>query len=195
MTLPSREEAWELLCRHTQGDGLLKHALAVEIAMRAYAGKLGGDPELWGLAGLLHDFDYEAHPSQEEHPYVGANLLRAAGYPEALIRAILSHAPYTGVERVTPMERALFAVDELCGFLVACALVQPGRTLSEVKVSSVLKKLKDKHFARGVDREHIVSGAGALQVELSEHIGFVLQALQNSAGFLGLDQGISDRAG
>ncbi len=195
MTLPSREEAWELLCRHTQGDGLLKHALAVEIAMRAYAGKLGGDPELWGLAGLLHDFDYEAHPSQEEHPYVGANLLRAAGYPEALIRAILSHAPYTGVERVTPMERALFAVDELCGFLVACALVQPGRTLSEVKVSSVLKKLKDKHFARGVDREHIVSGAGALQVELSEHIGFVLQALQNSAGFLSLDQGISDRAG
>src|SRR5262245_13623164 len=157
--------------------------------MRAYAGKLGGDPDLWGLAGLLHDFDYEAHPSPEEHPYVGTNLLRAAGYPEALIRAILSHAPYTGVERVTPMERALFAVDELCGFLVACALVQPGRSLSEVKTSSVLKKLKDKHFARGVDREHIVTGAAALQVDLGGHIEFVLQALQSSAASLGLAHG------
>ena len=186
MTLPSRQEAWELLSRHTKGEGLLKHAQAVEIAMRAYAGKLGGDPDLWGLAGLLHDFDYEAHPSPEEHPYVGTNLLRAAGYSEALIRAILSHAPYTGVERVTPMERALFAVDELCGFLVACALVQPGRSLSEVKTSSVLKKLRDKHFARGVDREHIVTGAAALEVDLGEHIEFVLQALQSSAASLGL---------
>ena len=192
MTLPSRQDAWELLTQHTKGEGLLKHAQAVEIAMRAYAEKLGGDPELWGLAGLLHDFDYEAHPSQEEHPYVGANLLRAAGYPEVLIRAILSHAPYTGVDRITTMERALFAVDELCGFLVACALVQPGRSLAEVKVSSVLKKLKDKHFARGVDREHIVSGAGALDVELAEHIEFVLQALQGSAASLGLAQGPSD---
>ena len=191
MTLPTRQEAWELLSRHTKGEGLLKHAQAVEIAMRAYAGKLGGDPELWGLAGLLHDFGYEAHPSQEEHPYVGADLLRSAGYPEVLIRAILSHAPYTGVDRVTPMERALFAVDELCGFLVACALVQPGRSLSEVKVSSVLKKLKDKHFARGVDRDHIVSGAGELDVELAEHIEFVLQALQGPAASLGLAQGTS----
>jgi putative nucleotidyltransferase with HDIG domain len=144
MSLPSRQEAWELLKQHTQGDGLLKHAQAVELAMRAYALKLGEDPELWGLAGLLHDFDYEAHPSEQEHPYFGANVLRATGYPEALIRAILSHAPYTGVERITPMEKALFAVDELCGFLVACALVQPGRSLSEVKVASVLKKLKDE---------------------------------------------------
>jgi putative nucleotidyltransferase with HDIG domain len=188
VTLPSRQDAWELLSRHTQGEGLLKHAQAVEIAMRAYAGKLGGDPELWGLAGLLHDFDYEAHPSAEEHPYFGANVLRAAGYPEALIRAILAHAPYTGVERITPMERALFAVDELCGFLVACALVQPGRCLSEVKVASVLKKLKDKHFARGVDREHIVSGARALEIDLGEHIAFVLQALQGSAASLGLGE-------
>jgi putative nucleotidyltransferase with HDIG domain len=193
MTLPSREEAWELLSRHTKGDGLLKHALAVEIAMRAYASKLGGDSELWCLTGLLHDFDYETHPSQEEQPYIGANLLRAAGYPEELIRAILSHAPYTGVDRITPMERTLFAVDELCGFLVACALVQPGRSLSEVKVSSVLKKLKDKHFARGVDREHIVSGAAALEIELSEHIEFVLQALQNSAVSLGLARGTPER--
>ena len=186
MTLPTRQDAWELLNQHTRGDGLLKHALAVEIAMRAYAGKLGEDPEIWGLAGLLHDFDYEAHPSPDEHPTFGAGLLRVAGYPESLIRAILSHAPYTGIDRVTPMERALFAVDELCGFLVACALVQPGRSLSEVKVPSVLKKLKDKHFARGVDREHIVSGARELEVELSEHIEFVLQALQSSADALGL---------
>jgi len=189
MTQPNRQAAWELLRQHTTGDGLLKHALAVEIAMQAYARRLGGDPDLWGLTGLLHDFDYETHPSPEEHPYIGANLLRAAGYPETVIRALLSHAPYTGVERVTPMERALFAVDELCGFLVACALVQPGRSLAEVKVPSVLRKLKDKHFARGVDREHIVSGAQALDIELNEHIEFVLQALQDSAASLGLGQG------
>jgi putative nucleotidyltransferase with HDIG domain len=188
MTLPSRQEAWDLLTAHTRGEGLLKHALAVELAMRAYAEKLGGDPELWGLAGLLHDFDYEAHPTQEEHPFFGASVLRSAGYPEELIRAILSHASYTGVDRVTPMEKALFAVDELCGFLVACALVQPGRSLSEVRVPSVLKKLKDKHFARGVDRGHIVSGAQAMEVELREQIEFVLQALQSSAASLGLGQ-------
>jgi len=188
MSLPSRQHAWELLNQHTTGDGLLKHALAVEIAMRAYARKLGEDPELWGLTGLLHDFDYEAHPSAQEHPYFGSNVLRAAAYPEALIQAILAHAPYTGIERITPMEKALFGVDELCGFLVACALVQPGRSLSEVKVASVLKKLKDKHFARGVDREHIISGARALEVDLGEHIAFVLQALQGSAAALGLGE-------
>ena len=182
----TRASAWGLLTEHTRGEGLRKHALAVEIAMRAYASKLGGDPELWGLAGLLHDFDYEAHPSPEEHPHVGAEILRHGGYSDELIRAILSHAPYTGVDRHTPMEKALFAVDELCGFLVACALVQPGRTLSEVKVSSVLRKLKDKHFAKGVDREHIVTGAAALGVDLPAHIEFVLGALQGSAASLGL---------
>jgi putative nucleotidyltransferase with HDIG domain len=154
--------------------------------MRAYAARLGEDSELWGMAGLLHDFDYESHPSPEEHPHVGAAILREQGYPDDLIRAILSHAPYTGVERITSMEKVLFAVDELCGFLVACALVQPGRTLSEVKVSSVLKKLKDKHFARGVDRDHIVAGAAALNLDLPAHIEFVLQALQSSAALLGL---------
>jgi len=184
MANPSREEAWKLLTQHTRGEGLLKHALAVEAAMRAYASKLGQDAQLWGLAGLLHDFDYEGHPTADEHPYVGAEILRAAGYSEDIVRAILSHAPYTGVGRVTPMEKTLFGVDELCGFLVACALVQPGKSLQEVRVPSVLKKLKDKHFARGVDRDHIVEGASALGVDLSEHVGFVLQALQEAAGTL-----------
>jgi len=181
---PSREEAWKLLRAHTRGEGLLKHALAVEIAMQAYAEALGEDPQLWVLSGLLHDFDYEAHPSPEEHPFVGSRILEQQGYPQEVIRAILSHAPYTGVARLTPMEKSLFAVDELCGFLVACALVQPGRRLAEVKVASVLKKLKDKHFARGVDRSHIVEGAAGLGVELSEHVGFVLKALQDSAAQL-----------
>jgi putative nucleotidyltransferase with HDIG domain len=187
MDLPSREEAWSLLAEHTQGEGLRKHALAVETAMRAYAAKFGEEPDLWGVAGLLHDFDYEQHPTPQEHPHFGAEILRAKGYPELLVRAILSHAPYTGVERLTPMEKSLFAVDELCGFLVACALVQPGRKLSEVKVASVLRKLKDKHFARGVDREHITQGASQLGVDLQEHIGFVLSALQQSAATLGLE--------
>ena len=184
MVNPRREDAWRLLTQHTRGEGLLKHALAVEAAMRAYAVKLGQDPELWGLAGLLHDFDYEEHPTAQEHPYVGAEILRAAGYSEEVVRAILSHAPYTGVERISTMEKALFGVDELCGFLVACALVQPGKSLQEVRAPSVLKKLKDKHFARGVDRNHIVEGAAALEVELSEHVDFVLKALQDSAAQL-----------
>ena len=186
MNLPTREKAWELLTQHTRGEGLLKHALAVEIAMRAYAERLGGDPELWGTTGLLHDFDYEAHPSPEEHPYVGVAILRQGDYPEELVRAILSHAPHTGTPRTTSLEKTLFAVDELCGFLVACALVQPHRSLLEVKVPSVLRKLKDRHFARGVDREHIAAGAAELQVELSAHVDFVLRALQDSAAALGL---------
>jgi putative nucleotidyltransferase with HDIG domain len=184
MVNPRREDAWRLLTQHTRGEGLLKHALAVEAAMRAYAVKLGQDPEPWGLAGLLHDFDYEEHPTAQEHPFVGAEILRADGYSEEVVRAILSHAPYTGVERISAMEKALFGVDELCGFLVACALVQPGKSLQEVRVPSVLKKLKDKHFARGVDRNHIVEGAAALEVELSEHVDFVLKALQDSAAKL-----------
>jgi putative nucleotidyltransferase with HDIG domain len=186
MELPNREGAWKLLTQHTRGEGLLKHGLAVEIAMRAYAVKLGGDPDLWGLTGLLHDFDYEAHPTPEEHPFVGVGILRQLSFPEEVIRAILSHAPYTGVSRTTSLEKTLFAVDELCGFLVACALVQPHRTLREVKVPSVLRKLKDRHFARGVDREHITLGAAELQVELPAHIEFVLGALQESAATLGL---------
>ena len=183
---PSRPDAWSLLTEHTRGENLRKHALAVEAAMRAYAVKLGGDPELWALAGLLHDFDYEAHPAPEEHPVVGSAILRERGYPDELIQAILAHAPHTGVPRVTPLDKALFAVDELCGFLVACALVQPGKRLAEVRVPSVIRKLKDRHFAQGVDRTHIRSGAEDLGVDLETHIGFVLDTLVKSADSLGL---------
>ncbi|HEV8335116.1 MAG TPA: HDIG domain-containing protein [Candidatus Polarisedimenticolia bacterium] len=183
---PTRAEAWDLLREHTQGDGLRKHALAVEAAMRAYAGAAGADPELWGIAGLLHDFDYEKHPTLEEHPAFGVDLLRRLGYPEEILRAILAHAPHTGVVPETPMEKTLFAVDELCGFLTACALVQPGKKLSEVRVSSVKKKLNDKAFARGVSREHIREGTEALGVDLDRHIEFVLGALASIAASLGL---------
>jgi putative nucleotidyltransferase with HDIG domain len=172
-----RQEAWKLLAEHTEGMALRKHALAVEAAMRAYAAREGADPEIWGITGLLHDFDYEKHPRPEEHPYFGVAILRHLGYPEEIARAILSHAPYTGVPRQTPMEKSLFAVDELCGFLTACALVQPGRRLEEVRVASVRKKLKDKAFARGVHREHILQGAVELGVDLEDHIAFVLEAL------------------
>jgi putative nucleotidyltransferase with HDIG domain len=184
--VPSREDAWSLLTEHTLGENLRKHALAVEAAMRAYATKYDADLGVWGLAGLLHDFDYEAHPTPEEHPVVGVAILREKGYPAEILQAILSHAPYTGVPRATPLEKTLFAVDELCGFLTACALVQPNKTLFEVKVSSVRKKLKDKHFARGVDRDHILAGAAELGVDLDEHIAFVLKALQDVAPLLGL---------
>ena len=186
MSLPRRDEAWALLTEHTASENLRKHALAVEAAMRAYAVRGQADPDLWGLAGLLHDFDYEAHPTPEEHPFVGVSILREKGYPEELIQAILSHAPTTGVPRTTLLEKTLFAVDELSGFLVACALVQPGKTLAEVRVPSVRKKLKDRHFARGVDREHILAGAAELGVDLDEHIRFVLEALHAAAPQLGL---------
>ena len=183
---PSREEAWSLLTEHTEGENLRKHALAVEAAMRAYALRLGGDPEAWGIAGLLHDFDYEKHPRPEEHPAYGVSLLRQKEYPVEIVQAILAHAPHTGVPRVTPLEKALFAVDELCGFLTACALVQPGRRLSEVRLDSVRKKLKDKAFARGVHRDHIILGAQELGVDLEEHIAFVLESLVAVGPSLGL---------
>jgi putative nucleotidyltransferase with HDIG domain len=183
---PSREEAWELLVEHTDGSGLRKHALAVEAAMRAYARKAGADPEIWGIAGLLHDFDYEKHPDPKEHPFVGVQLLRERGYPEELALAILSHAPHAGRPPETSLERTLFAVDELCGFLTACALVQPGKRLADVRVASVRKKLKDKAFARGVHREHILEGAAALGVDLDEHIAFVLSSLVGIAPSLEL---------
>ncbi len=186
MQPPNREEAWVLLQEHTRGESLRKHGLAVEAAMRAYALKTQANPELWGMAGLLHDFDFEAHPAPEEHPSFGCALLKELGYPEELIRAILAHAPHAGVPRVTPLEKTLFAVDELCGFLVACALVQPQKTLAEVRSASVLKKLKDRHFARNVKREHILEGAADLGVDLEEHIGFVLEALRGIAPALGL---------
>jgi predicted hydrolase (HD superfamily) len=155
--------------------------------MRAYARKLGGDEELWGLVGLIHDFDYERWPSAEDHPYRGNEILKERGYSEETRRAIMSHAEYTGVPRVTQMEKALFACDELAGFLTACALVKPGKSLAEVEAKSVRKKMKDKAFARSVNRGDIITGAAELGVELEEHIAFCIEAMKGVAGELGLD--------
>ena len=178
--MPNREEAWELLCEYTKGDSLRKHAVAVETAMRACAARYGSseaDPDEWGLVGLLHDFDYEMFPSADQHPFTGANILCGRGYSERFIKAIMGHATYTGVPRDTDMARALFATDELCGFLVACALVRPSRSLDDMEVKSVKKKLKDKAFARSVNRDDIYQGAQELGVELDDHIRFVIEAL------------------
>lgn len=182
----SRDQALALLHEHTEGPGLRKHALAVEAAMRAYARKLGGDPELWGITGLLHDFDYEKHPGKEEHPFVGCRILEERGYPGEMIQAVLGHASYSGTPRETPMARALYASDELCGLITATALVQPGKTLAEVTPDSVLRKMRSKGFARSVNRDEIEEGARELGVPLEEHVAFVLQALQREAGALGL---------
>ncbi|HXZ41948.1 MAG TPA: HDIG domain-containing protein, partial [Terriglobales bacterium] len=154
-----RESAWCLLTEFTQSESLRKHALAVEACMRAYARKLAGDEELWGVVALLHDFDYEKYPSLEDHPYKGNEILKERGWPEEIRRAIMSHAEYTGVSRDTPMEKALFACDELAGFITAVALVKPGKSLAEVDAKSVRKKMKDKAFARSVNRNDIVNGA------------------------------------
>lgn len=182
----NRDDAIEILHRYTKSESLRKHALAVEQAMRACARKYGGDEERWGLVGLLHDFDYEAYPTAEEHPMVGSKILEAEGWDEEFRRTILSHATYTGVPRETMMAKALFACDELCGFLTACALVQPAKTLAEVKVKSVRKKLKDKAFARSVNRDDIRLGIEELGVDLETHIEFVLKALCEIAPDLGL---------
>lgn len=155
--------------------------------MRAYARKYEADQELWGMVGLLHDFDYEKYPSLEDHPYRGSEILEERGYSEELRRAILSHAEYTGVARVTPMEKALFACDELAGFITACALVKPGKSLAEVEAKSVRKKMKDKAFARSVHREDIIAGAGELGLDLEEHIAFCIEAMKGIAAELGLD--------
>jgi putative nucleotidyltransferase with HDIG domain len=187
MSLPSREQAWELLCEYTKGKSLRQHALAVETAMRASAAKYGGGEDEWGLCGMLHDFDYEMFPSAEEHPYKGAEILRDRGYPDGFIRAIMGHATYTGVERETMMAKALFATDELCGFLVACALVRPDKSLSNLEVKSVKKKLKDKAFARSVNREDIYQGAEELGVDLDEHIRFVIDSLKPVQDKIGLN--------
>jgi putative nucleotidyltransferase with HDIG domain len=186
----TRAEALALMQEHTQSASLRQHMLAVEAAMRAYAGKLGEDTEAWGLVGLLHDFDYEKFPNQEHsategHPAWGVGQLRAKGVAEPLCRAILGHASYSGVPRDTPMARALFAVDELCGFLVACALVRPSKSFADLEVSSVKKKLKDKAFARGVNRDEVRQGAEELGVPLDEHIAFCIQALRPVESTLG----------
>ena len=181
-----REQAWRLLTEHTRTENLIKHALAVEAAMRAYARKFGEDEEKWGIVGLLHDFDYDQHPSPEEHPLVGAAILEREGYPEDVIYAIKSHADYLDLPRRSSMDKTLYAVDELCGFLVAVALVRPGRKIADVPVKSVKKKLKDKAFARSVNREDIRLGAKDLGVDLSEHIQFVIAAMSRVAVELGL---------
>ncbi|HKV46139.1 MAG TPA: HD domain-containing protein [bacterium] len=186
----TRDEAWEILSEHAKNPNLLKHMEAVEAVMRAYAVRFGEDPETWGLVGLLHDIDYEEHPTQEAgHPFVGVGWLRERGLDETLCRAILSHAGYSGVPRHTRMERALFAADELSGFVIAVALVKPTKSLAEVDVASVRKKMKDKAFARGVRREDIVGGAEGLGVPLEEHIAAVISALRGIAPQLGLDGG------
>jgi putative nucleotidyltransferase with HDIG domain len=182
-----RAAAWGLLTEFTQSESLRKHALAVEACMRAYARKLDGDENLWGVVGLLHDFDYDRYPRLEDHPYKGNKILEERGYSDEIRKAIMSHAEYTGVPRETPMEKTLFACDELAGFITACALVKPGKSLAEVEAKSVKKKLKDKAFARSVNRDDIVNGAADLQVDLEEHIAFCIEALKGIAGELGLE--------
>ena len=190
--MPSRSDALALMQEFTQSDSLRKHMLAVEAAMRAYAVKYGEDPEHWGLAGLLHDFDYErfpnaAHSPSEEHPAEGVRILRRHGYPDDILDAILGHASYTLTPRTTRMARALFAVDELTGLVTATALVKPTRSVHDVDARSVRKKMKDKAFARGVNREDVVQGAAELGEDLDAHIQFVIEAMQGSAVALGLD--------
>jgi putative nucleotidyltransferase with HDIG domain len=185
--IPTREEAWEILTEFTQKDALRKHALAVEAAMRAYAARLGGDPDLWGVTGLLHDFDYERYPSLTDHPFRGSEILAERGVAEQIRRAILGHGDHTGVPRETPMAKALYAVDELCGFLTACALVRPTKRIADVPVDAVKKKMKDKAFARNVDRDDIRRGAEELGVELGAHIEIVRDAMVKVAAELGLD--------
>ncbi len=186
-----RETAWGLLTEFTQSESLRKHALSVEACMRACARKFGGgskeDEDLWGIVGLIHDFDYERWPSLEDHPYRGNEILKQRGWPEVILRAVMSHAEYSGVTRDTPMEKSLFACDELAGFITAVALIKPGKSLAEVDTKSVRKRMKDKAFARKVNRDDIVNGAAALGVDLDEHIGFCIEALKGIAGELGLD--------
>src|SRR5436309_5638166 len=192
--MKDRAAAWCLLTEFTQSESLRKHALAVEACMRAYARKFQGDEGLWGVTGLLHDFDYERWPSLDDHPYRGNEILAERGWSEEIRRAIMSHAEYSGVARDTPMEKALFACDELAGFITAVALIKPGKSLAEVDVKSVRKRMKDKAFARKVNRDDIIYGAKDLGVELDEHIGFCIEALKGVARELGLDGSASMQA-
>jgi putative nucleotidyltransferase with HDIG domain len=189
--MPNRDDAWKLLCEYTQSESLRKHAVAVEACVRAYARKSGADEELWGLAALLHDFDYERWPNANhhptaEHPYAGSLILREHGYPEEMIHAILGHANYCNVPRTSPLDRTLFACDELSGFLTACALIKPSKSIHDVEATSVKKKLKDKAFARGVSRDDVYKGAEELGVPLDEHIAFCIEAMRSAAQQLGL---------
>ncbi|MGZ4870719.1 MAG: HD domain-containing protein [Candidatus Angelobacter sp.] len=181
-----RNQAWSLLCEYTQSESLRKHMLAVEACMRAYARKFGEDEDKWGITGLLHDFDYEKYPTPAEHPFVGNKILEERGYPEDVRRAIMSHADYSGVARESRMEKTLYACDEIAGFITASALVKPNKSLAEVEAKSVRKKMKDKAFARSVNRDDIINGAADLGVDLEEHIAFCIEAMKGVAKTLGL---------
>lgn len=185
-TMINRDSAWILLCEFTQSESLRKHMLAVEACMRAYARKFGEDEDKWGITGLLHDFDYEKYPTPQEHPFVGNKVLEERGYPDEIRRAILSHADYSGVKRESRMEKTLYACDELAGFITATALVKPGKSLAEVEAKSVRKKMKDKAFARSVNRDDIINGAADLGVDLEEHIAFCIEAMKAVSPELGL---------
>jgi putative nucleotidyltransferase with HDIG domain len=185
MTL-TRDDAWALLTEYTKSEGLLKHALAVEAAVRGYARKFGEDEEGWGIVALLHDFDYERWPSLEDHPFRGSEILRERGYPEWVITAILSHADYSGVPRDTALARTLFACDEMAGFITAASLVRPSKSVLDLEASSVIKRMKDKAFARGVKREDLRAGAELLSMPLEEHIANVIGYMRGQADALGL---------
>ena len=189
----TREEAWSTVCEFVQSESLRRHMLAVEACVAAYARKFGADEETWAVTALLHDFDWEIHPTAPDHPTRGEAILRERGVGEEVRRAILSHANYSGVPRESPLEKTLFACDELAGFLTACSYVKPGRSISEVDVSSVKRKLKDKAFARAVNRDDILNGASEMGVDLDEHIAFCLQAMKDRAADLGL-AGVSGTA-
>lgn len=181
-----REVAWALVEEFARSDRLIKHCTAVEASMRAYARKCGGDEEIWGIAGMLHDFDWDVCPSPELHPQFGADILRERGYPEDIVKAVLAHGNHTGVPRETEMEKALFALDELSGFVTAVALVRPTKSLDDTNARSVRKKMKDKAFARNVSRDDLVQGAAELEVDLDDLIEFVIQALKPISAELGL---------
>jgi putative nucleotidyltransferase with HDIG domain len=197
--MPTRDDAWKLVCEYTQSESLRKHMLAVETCVRAYARKNGADEELWGITALVHDFDYERWPNNEhaadkEHPAEGAKILRELGYPDESIRAILSHADYSGVGRQSPLEHALFACDELAGFLTACTYVRPSKSILDLEVDSVKKRMKDKAFARGVSRDDMRRGAEELGIPLEEHIAFCIAAMRENADALGIRGNVGTQA-
>ena len=183
-----RETAYQVILDHVKTESLRKHLLAVETCMRAYAREVGEDEETWGIAGMVHDFDWEVCPTPESHPTYGAEILRSRGFPEELVRAVLSHGNHTGIPRETLMEKTLYACDELSGFVTAVALVRPNKSLSDTAVRSVRRKLKDKAFAKSINRDEIVQGAEELGVELDDHIAFVIEALKPVALQLGLNE-------
>ena len=183
---PNRDAAWQLLTEYTRGDSLLKHAMSVEAAVRGYARTFGEDEEAWGLVALLHDFDYERWPSLDDHPFRGSEILREQGYPEWVVRAILSHADYSGVPRESLLEKTLFACDEMAGFVTAASLIRPSRSVLDLEARSVVKRMKDKAFARGVKREDLIAGAELLGLPLETHIGNVIGFMRGRADALGL---------